>query len=452
MIARELLVKLGFNIDENALNRFSSMVDTAKQKMNSFKKEASTSLGAGLGVNQSAFDKKFAELKVYKTELDNLSKTEKANILGLNRLERQAINEVKKEDRQRFLEKQAQQRAEREEAKRQQKTTRQASLRSRYVMLRRIAYAAAGVAGSLGFSLKGFLKDIKDFKEKGQTESGNVFNKKQILLANAFSRSLKTVNYTVKDIRNSFMVSLLPAMNENLISVKKWLDANKKVIETRLNDFIVGVGDAINDIAPVLGNTITLLDSLIKSTIGWKAALAILAAVIFGKVGIIITAISLIADEIQTTIKGGDSLINRFLKSDAWQWCSNAISKIVSAFIELDKMMAKTGNFIKDFFGSSTLKKNVELNLSNKSNSKGKLDYGSGESLFSMPKISPGIAAANGGKGVTNSLKSNFTINVNVPAGTNKEMAQLISDVTTRDIRKYWEDQEQKLLAKIGPH
>ena len=88
MIARELLVKLGFDIDSSKLDKFNASIDATKNKMLAIRNSSLQSIS-------SASSGKL--LKNYNDELASLSKSERADILALNRLENQAIKETTKD-------------------------------------------------------------------------------------------------------------------------------------------------------------------------------------------------------------------------------------------------------------------------------------------------------------------------------------------------------------------
>ena len=138
MITRELLIKLGFDIDESKLNKFSSVVDNAKNKMADLRENVAKKIGAS--------DIKFAQIKAYRDELLSFSKEERNEILLNNKLEKAAINEVKREERQKHLEKQRQLR----EEQRLESKYHFASWRAGMINAsRKIAIAGATIMGSL---------------------------------------------------------------------------------------------------------------------------------------------------------------------------------------------------------------------------------------------------------------------------------------------------------------
>ena len=417
MIARELLIKLGFDIDENKLNKFSSMVENTKNKMTGLKENVAERL--------SASDIKFTQMKAYREELANLSKEERNEILELNKLEKQAINEVRKEERQSHLEKQQQLR----EEQRLEARNRFASWRSGIITAsRRVALAGAAITGGFGLALRSTLKDVDSYK-KGENENGSSFSPRQIAEVDKFNASLKTTASIARDLRNSFVIDMLPAVNEVVLSFKRWMVINKDLIQGKLKGAIETATDVFKLLVPIISRIIGIFDMLISATVGWKylitavigigiavwfagVASSIWAAVIAFRaftvamlsnpITAIITAIlavlALLVDEIWVTIDGGDSLINRFLKTDAWEFCKDRINEVVEALkfmwewiikakdglLSLPNKTWKLGvelkDDIKDFFDIDKRIKNMDLPAGYIPKS---------AKVFSMPSYSP---------------------------------------------------------------
>lgn len=489
MIARELLIKLGFDIDESKLNKFSSMVENTKNKMTGLRENVAERLGAS--------DIKFTQMKAYREELANFSKEERNEILELNKLEKQAINGARREERQRHLEKQRQLR----EEQRLEARNRFASWRSSIITAsRRVALAGAAITGGFGLALRSTLKDVDSYK-KGENENGSTFTHEQIAEVDKFNASLKTTAAISRNLRNSFVIDMLPAVNEVVESFKEWMIANKDLIQGKLKGAIQTATDVFKLLAPIIGRIIGIFDMLISATVGWKylitAVIGIGIAVWFAGVAssiwaaviafraftvamlsnpmvAIITAIlavlALLVDEIWVTINGGDSLINRFLKSDAWEFCKDRINEVVEALKFMWEWIIKAKDGLLSL-PSKTLKLGVEL----KDNIKDFFDIEkriksmdlpagyipSGAKVFSMPSYSPEELASSSSimhstnqKTNNNNItqKNSFNMNITVPVGTSQEQARVITDLVKRELEKHQEFETEKTLAAIGAY
>jgi hypothetical protein len=489
MIARELLIKLGFDIDESKLNRFSRLVEDAKGKM--------TGLRENVAKKFSASDIKFAELKAYRDELLSFSKEERKDILSLNKLEKQAINEVRKEDRTRHLEKPRQLK----EEQRLEARNRFASWRAGIITAsRRVTLAGAAITGGFGLALRSTLKDVDSYK-KGENENGSTFSPSQIAEVDKFNASLKTTASIARDLRNSFVIDMLPAVNEVVVSFKRWMVINKDLIQGKLKGAIETATDVFKLLVPIIGRIIGIFDMLISATVGWKylitavigigiavwfagVASSIWAAVIAFRaftvamlsnpITAIITAIIavlvLLVDEIYVTIEGGDSLINRFLKSDAWEFCKDRINEVVEALKFMWKWIikAKDGllslpsktwklgvelkDDIKDFF-------DIEKRIKNMEGPSGYIP--SGAKVFSMPSYSPeelatssSIMHSTNQKTNNNNItqKNSFNMNITVPVGTSAEQAKVITNLVKAELEKHQEFETEKTLTAIGAY
>jgi hypothetical protein len=489
MIARELLIKLGFDIDESKLNKFSQVVDDAKNKMTGLRENVAERLGVS--------DIKFAQMKAYREELANLSKEERNEILELNKLEKQAINEARREERQKHLEKQQQLR----EEQRLEARNRFASWRSGIITAsRRVALAGAAITGGFGLAIRSTLKDVDSYK-KGENENGSTFSPRQIAEVDKFNASLKTTAAISRNLRNSFVIDMLPAVNEVVVSFKRWMVINKDLIQGKLKGAIETATDVFKLLVPIISRIIGIFDMLISATVGWKylitavigigiavwfagVASSIWAAVIAFRaftvamlsnpITAIITAIIavlvLLVDEIYVTIKGGDSLINRFLKSDAWEFCKDRINEVVEALkfmwewiikakdglLSLPNKTWKLGvelkDNIKDFFDIEKRIKSMDLPAGYIPTS---------AKVFSMPSYSPeelatspSIMHSTNQKNNHNNItqKNSFNMNITVPVGTSQEQAKVITDLVKRELEKHQEFETEKLLAAIGAY
>jgi len=527
MIARELLIKLGFDIDESKLNKFSKVVDDAKSKMISLKQSVAGKLGASLKSNKYKFspmeeydrsvindtknqlnksssstNTKFAELKAYRDELLSFSKEERNEILLNNKLEKAAINEVKREERQKHLEKQRQLR----EEQRLEARNRFASWRSGMIAAsRKIAIAGAAIMGGFGLGLRSTLKDVDSYK-KGENENGSTFTPKQIAEVDKFNASLKTTAAITREIRNSFVIDMLPAVNEVVLSFKQWMIVNKDLIGGKLKKAIETVTDVFKLLVPIISRIIGIFDMLVSATVGWKylitavigiglavwfagVASSIWAAVIAFRafagaiaavllanplltaaITAILAVLALLIDEIWVTIEGGDSLINRFLKSDAWEFCKDRINEVVEALkfmwewiikakdglLSLPNKTWKLGvelkDNIKDFFDIEKRIKNMDLPA-------GYTPLGA--KVFSMPSYSPEELATSPSIMHSTNLKkhhnnitqkNSFNMNITVPVGTSAEQAKVITDLVKAELEKHQEFETEKTLAAIGAY
>lgn len=488
MIARELLIKLGFDIDESKLNKFSQVVDDAKNKMTGLRENVAERLGVS--------DIKFAQMKAYREELANLSKEERNEILELNKLEKQAINEARREERQKHLEKQQQLR----EEQRLEARNRFASWRSGIITAsRRVALAGAAITGGFGLAIRSTLKDVDSYK-KGENENGSTFSPRQIAEVDKFNASLKTTAAISRNLRNSFVIDMLPAVNEVVVSFKRWMVINKDLIQGKLKGAIETATDVFKLLVPIISRIIGIFDMLISATVGWKylitavigigiavwfagVASSIWAAVIAFRaftvamlsnpITAIITAIIavlvLLVDEIYVTIKGGDSLINR-LKSDAWEFCKDRINEVVEALkfmwewiikakdglLSLPNKTWKLGvelkDNIKDFFDIEKRIKSMDLPAGYipKSAKVFSMPSYSPEELATSPSIMHSTNQKNNHNNITQ--KNSFNMNITVPVGTSQEQAKVITDLVKRELEKHQEFETEKLLAAIGAY
>lgn len=486
MIARELLVKLGFDIDSAKLDKFSSMVDDTKNKMMSLKQGVMSNISPDISA-------KFNELKSYQDELASLSKSEKTEILSLNRLEKQAIRETTKLEKDELKERQ---RLVKESFKERQQL-RLAELKnfqnSINLISRKFAIIGASITAGFGLSIRSTLKDAANFK-KGKSSAGT-FDKNQIAAVDSFNKSLDTTKSLIANLRNGFVVDMLPAIKETLEVFNVWVQKNKALIQEKLKDIIVGLAGAFKILSSVIGQVLSVLDFIISKTIGWRSvitavislgvaawfislsssvlaaarafkvfALAIYANPLVLIITAIVAALVLLVDEIYVTIQGGNSLINDFLKSDAWNAFKMGINAIVDSLKSMWEWLIKVKDGILNFPSNVTTKisglidvgKNKFNNLFSSDN--GKLGEGNVK-RYSIPKYEPEEVKKVFASSVTNNAreanvtnKNTFSMNITVPSGTEEKQAIYIGKVVKDELEKYNVFQTEQTLASIGSY
>ena len=500
MIARELLVKLGFDIDEAKFSRFIKMSDDLKNRMTGLKASVASKLNMetiplkqtknasykfaplndkeNKAASNNAFAKKFAQAKAYADELKALSPAERSEIKLLNKLESDEIKERLRE------------------VKARQKERRKASLSKVSALANQVALISAAATGIFAVNARSTLKDVEEFKKTGTTSSGNTFSKDQVKTVDNFNRSLRSLNYTSKEIRNSFVIDLLPPLNEVIIGFRGWIESNRELIRTKLKDVISGVSQAFSFLLPVLKRVFDILNAIIEPTIGWKnlitaivgiglvawiagvitrvwSLVAAFTALVASPVVLTITAITaglvLLADEIYMTIQGGDTLISRFLDSPSWNAFKGTLDSIIDSFKNMWSWVTKTtdaiGNMVAEGLNKISFK-NILPDFSGISEMIGhrEINVPVGAKLINMkdrmPKYNPQEAFGNSNSVMNTTNRNNkvlnqrnsFNINVTTPVGTSQEQSRIIVDLVQKELQKTFDYENEKALIAVGVH
>lgn len=488
MIARELLVKLGFDIDNTKLNKFVSMVEDTKKKMNSFKQEVADSISPEINT-------RFNELKAEYDEKRSWTKHERADVLALNRIEKQAIKEVSSLEATRAKEKQKQ----------------LANLKKSFGNLsRNMAIISAAVGAGFGLSLRSTLKDVENYKTQrntGERKTSSTFTDDQIAAANDFNSSLAATKNTLAEVRNTVVLGLLPAINKFLKPLNEWIKENKVLIQQRLQSIFKGLANVFLAVASIVSKVAGVFATLIEKTVGWKFAISAIvgmatvawfasligpimgvasavknAALAFRALSLamranpivliitgIIAVFALLADEIYVTVQGGDSLTNRFLKSTAWQWCRDRIDDVKKALSDLYEAAVKAWDKLAnlaDFKGVKDFTANIGAKISDTFSLKEKAKYSVSEGNIKafrlpqeLPKYTPNDLQSsslvnNHSKNISNNVtqKNSFNMSITVPVGTSQEQASHISTLVQRELSKYTEYQNEKWLNNVGAY
>lgn len=584
MIARELLVKLGFDIDETKFNRFNKNVEALKANLASIKSKVGINIDAGqlnrfknqvdqvkakvadvqgkVGLNvddkklhsfkkqveavkarisnvQGKFALKFSldslnnidskikstkaqmielrkqinhrmypeidtkALATYRKELASLTKEQRKEVEALNKAEKDATRDQLKLLRAKYAQIQAVNNKLNETQRKFREAARIAksahSTFSRFFT----RFAAIGIGSGL-LAIRSTLKDAKDFKAGGG-KTNNYFSPEQLGTVHRFNVSLLQLKKTLGELRNKFVVGLLPAFKDNIDALNNWLLKNKELINTKISKFLETLTTAFKALTAVGKTIFAVLNPIVDLIGGWGVVLsgfigagilswlvrlalflksagtaiavfstairALTVALVSNPIVALITAITaalvLIADEFIVTAKGGDSLINRF----------GGLKKIGESFIETLKEMwhwlVKVGEDMLDFTGITALKELVTGSDKQKPEQPshsilakalvpniseyGKLD--TTRSINERFKFTPpsynyhnSLAKNNNAKTInhTNNSKPTFNFNINVPSGTSEEQSRVITKEVRKQIQSELDWHNEKTKNAIG--
>ena len=283
MIARELLVKLGFDIDSAKLDKFNASIDATKNKMQAIRSNSMQGI-ASVGGSKLAnaispeTNNRISVLKNYNDELASLSKSERAEVLALNKVENQAIKETTQvekaelKERQRFTKEQFR---EKQTLQRSQQRDFKTSMASMSSIARKFAIIGASITAGFGLSLKSTLKDVANFKEG---KSSSSFDKSQIATVDAFNKTLNATKSTVANLRNVFAIGMLPAIEKTLKVFNAWIQKNKVLIQEKLKDIVIGLAGAFKVLSSVIGKVLSVIDFIVEKTVGWRAVITAVIA------------------------------------------------------------------------------------------------------------------------------------------------------------------------------
>lgn len=487
MIAKEFIVKLGFAIDSSKFNKFTNMIDNVKKnsviksKLNLTAEKQSdelTFIRNRKSEEKEAFDARIQNLnqRIANAQNKKLTIDRIAYIKNLNdeklRSERRYITDIAEFERQ---ENELSSGLEKKRILERQKLNLE-SLQKIRRAARAVALITAGVLGSLIYSSKNTIKEVLDPKNSGK------FSRDQIQTAKNFTKAKESFSKTFTTIKVSILTAILPPLTKIIIAFRQWLEINKQIITARLVDTFKAIGSVLSVIANVAFKALEVFTFLIEKVVGFKYILAGLVAT--GVIGwltsvattifnvlaafkafavfmasnpivLLIAAITggfvLLADEIYTTLQGGESFINDFLESKAWKFCADNVRYIINLFKELlavfDKfILSPIGNTFtksldaiakdikKSFFGmDQDLKMKRVINLQTPTEvSRKPLEI---------------IQVANQDSKRHNIQK---TYNVTVNATNAQSSADEIASVVRREIERYDDYSSESLMNAVG--
>jgi len=329
----------------------------------------------------SAINNKIKELTSYKDELKDLSVSERKDILDLNRIEKQATREVMLEQKKAAAEKKRQDLEEKRRLNEINRERRRTNLLEGMGRVTRFANRAlTGIFGtaatSFGFSYKEF-KDYQKNKVAGKTSKTSL-NNDQIRQFETFDKVAKTFKENISSLRNAFSVALLPAINSVLKPFNEWYKINKKIIDNKLKDFALQLGNAfktignifarvlpaINSVVNLFGGLENVIIALVGIKIGgWLVGLATFLLSPLGALTLLTGAFYLLYDEIKTTMEGGESFIKDFYESSYIKFIANQVEGVIEVFKEWYNTLNNIFNLSEKFSSVKNLFNNIASDI-----------------------------------------------------------------------------------------
>lgn len=224
-------------------------------------------------------------------------------------------------------------------------------LRNKFLLIGAVATAASGLIANY---LTVPLQNIQELaKQKNKLFD---ITQAEITQAKEYQDRLKDTKTAIQSITTQVALKLLPTVNQSLIGFMNFLKANKALVVEGL----ANVFKWILKLGQVFTNTFRFLNKLITSTIGWKAALFILAgALLFVKramiaafvtspIGRVVSAIGvlvLLIDDLMTYLDGGKTLLG-----GVWQSIIDGINWVKQTWADLPKYFDQFFSWLNEKF------------------------------------------------------------------------------------------------------
>jgi len=152
-----------------------------------------------------------------------------------------------------------------------------------------------------------------------QAREWGVNSDEQADAASTINNRFKDLKFGLQQFRTMIGLSLIPTMDRLIGGFKEWFTANRALVQDGLMRLFSVAGYVIQ----VISSFITFVDTLVKSTIGWKAAVLLLAAawavwnraMLLNPITWIVAAIAgllLLIDDLMGYMQGKDSLLGAF--------------------------------------------------------------------------------------------------------------------------------------------
>lgn len=183
--------------------------------------------------------------------------------------------------------------------------------------------------------------------------------KEQVEMSKKYQEGMDKLGKTVEGVKTKIAFGFLPTMLELVDSFNKFLDANKDLIANGVTITL----NAISKLSQVINNTVRFIDKIISATIGWKAALFLIAAAfVYLKRAMILAFVTnpifwviaaigvlmLLIDDFMTYLDGGESQFGAF-----WGSMIEWIKENKETLLALKDTAIAVFEAIKEFFFTS---------------------------------------------------------------------------------------------------
>ncbi|WP_368877527.1 hypothetical protein [Providencia vermicola] len=209
---------------------------------------------------------------------------------------------------------------------------------SKISKLKLIALGVGAVIGAVSAKVIGFIDGALAGAKDLTQEKGLLFDisKKELAQADEYQAALKKTGLSIDSIKTKIALNLVPQLTNATKGFNEWLTSNKELIANGLTKVIQWGAKVIQ----VVINSVKAISMLIEKTIGWKAAViglvailavlkrAMLMAFIANPITWVIAGIvglMLLLDDLMVYLEGGDSLFGEFW-GPAIEWVKSVIA------------------------------------------------------------------------------------------------------------------------------
>ncbi|HHR6066233.1 TPA: phage tail protein [Providencia alcalifaciens] len=204
--------------------------------------------------------------------------------------------------------------------------------------LKMLALGVSAVVGLATAKVLGFIDSSLGGAKALAKEKGALFkiSEQELKQADEYQEAMKKTGLSIDSIKTKIALNLVPQLTSATQGFNHWLGANKELISEGLTEVIKWGAKVIQMVV----NSVRAISLLIEKTIGWKAAMIALVAilavlkramlmafitnpitwVIAGIVGLM-----LLLDDLMVYLDGGDSLFGEFW-GPAIEWVKSVIT------------------------------------------------------------------------------------------------------------------------------
>lgn len=208
---------------------------------------------------------------------------------------------------------------------------------------------------------------VRKAEELYKSNSGLIsVTKEQVEMSKKYQDGMKKLGDNIESVKARIAFGFLPTMLKMVDSLNAFLAANKDLIVNGITRLL----NIISYASQVINNTVRFITKAIEATIGWKAALLILAGVFaFVKRAMIMAFITnpitwvvaalvglmLLIDDFMTYLDGGESLFGDFWGS-MLEWIEEvkpALQAVWDTLVLGMSYLIEFGAFVTQYFGGA---------------------------------------------------------------------------------------------------
>lgn len=268
-------------------------------------------------------------------------------------------------------------------------------------------------------------KGIKELREEAE-KMGVVIGESGIKRSEEFERTQKRLHATLEGLRNQVVTALLPGLNKIGNSVLKWVTANKKLIASKLKEYIPTVINGLKTLGEVILYLIKVFGWL-SDNLEVAIPLLLVVAAIFAPWELAIAAVVAVIYDLWNAIANGEGVTATVVKflMDEWQKFEDYLSGM---WDRIKQEAGAAAQWLKDKLGLQWLQDNIGGQAGDGSvqDQWNKTLGGAAMGQQATPSVAPSVQNS-----AAMSAATNVNLTINGAAGTPEDIHKAVKAAVT---------------------